>query len=104
MNLSNVKAEYIVLGFLNHETNLELLTFHLPKGKKESQISIPNTIGYRHIAIEVTEIEEMVKRLKSKGIKFLSEVLNNLYGKKLCYFLDPEGIILEPVEYDSSAG
>lgn len=104
MKLPNVKAEYIALGFPNHETNLELLTFYSPKGKKEATLSIPNTIGFRHLAIEVPNIEEVVNKLKSKHIKFLTEVLNNPYGKKLCYFLGPEGIILELAEYGSSAG
>lgn len=99
VNLSPVSADYAALALPDTQTNLELITYYSPQGEKDAQLSVPNQIGFRHIALEVKEIEEVVTALQKKGIKFFSdiEVYNNT--KKLCYFLGPEGIIIELAEY-----
>jgi catechol 2,3-dioxygenase-like lactoylglutathione lyase family enzyme len=98
VNLPNVKAEYIALAIPDTQTNLELIKYYAPEGSVDHHISMPNQIGFRHIALEVEDIESVVTDLKKKGITFFSDiqVYNN---KKLCYFLGIEGIILELAEY-----
>jgi catechol 2,3-dioxygenase-like lactoylglutathione lyase family enzyme len=99
VGLPQVKAEYIMLAIPETQTNLELLKFYAPEGEKDPQISMANQIGFRHIALEVKDIESAVLDLKKKGVPFFSDIqiYNNV--KKLCYFLGPEGIILELAEY-----
>jgi hypothetical protein len=50
--------------------------------------------------MEVKEIEKIVSDLKRKGITFFSNVQTYDDTKKLCYFLGPEGIIIELAEYE----
>lgn len=99
VGLDNVKAEYIALNFPNRETNLELIKYYSPQGDADDKISLPNQIGLRHLAMEVENIEEYFEKLKGMNVKFISEVIDNGMGKKLCYFLGPEGIILELAQY-----
>ena len=51
------------------------------------------------MALEVKDIESVFADLKKKGITFLSDIQVADNWKKLCYFLGPEGIILELAEY-----
>lgn len=99
VHLANVKARYIKLHISHTKTNLELLKFFSPVGEKDPQISKPNQIGFRHIALEVKNIEGVVTDLKKRGVTFFSDIQVYNNKKKLCYFLGPEGIILELAEY-----
>jgi catechol 2,3-dioxygenase-like lactoylglutathione lyase family enzyme len=99
VRLPQVKAEYIALAIPQTQTNLELLKFYTPEGKEDPQISMPNQIGFRHMALQVKDIESAVLDLKKKGITFFSDLQIYNDNKKLCYFLGPEGIILELAEY-----
>ena len=99
VNLSNVKAEYIALAIPDTQTSLELLKYYTPEGESDTHISIPNRIGFRHMALEVEDIESVVADLKKKGIRFFSDIQVADNRKRFCYFLGPEGIILELAEY-----
>jgi catechol 2,3-dioxygenase-like lactoylglutathione lyase family enzyme len=77
---------------------LELIKYYTPGGSVDPHISKPNQIGFRHIALEVEDIENVVIDLKKKGITFFSDIQTH-DNKKLCYFLGIEGIILEFAEY-----
>lgn len=99
VNLPHVKAYYVALSIPNSQTNLELIQYYSPEGKKDPDLSLPNQIGYRHMALEVKDIGKIVDRLKKKDIKFFSDIQTYNVTKKLCYFLGPEGIIIELAEY-----
>lgn len=99
MGIPDVKAEYVALNLPQTQTNLELLKFYAPEENKDPGISKSNTLGFRHLALEVKNIEAIVEKLKKKGIIFFSEIQVYNKRKKLCYFLGPEGIILELAEY-----
>lgn len=98
VGLKGVKASYVALGLFGEKTVIELLQYHSPKGDLNQQIGVPNQIGIRHIAFEVDKIDLKVESLKEKGIEFVSDVQTNPYGKKMCYFKGPDGILLELCE------
>jgi len=100
VNLPDVQADYIALALPNTQTNIELIKYYSPEGERDPKLSLPNQIGFRHIALEVQGIEEVVAELKVKGITVFSDVQVYNESKKLCYFLGPEGIILELAEYE----
>jgi catechol 2,3-dioxygenase-like lactoylglutathione lyase family enzyme len=100
VNLPNVSADYIALALPNTQTNIELIKYYSPEGEKDSKLSLPNQIGFRHIAIEVEEIEKIVSDLKKRETQFFSNIQDYNNSKKLCYFLGPEGIIIELAEYE----
>ena len=82
---------------------LELLEYLTPKSQVDKPMP-PNTLGAMHVAFRVKNIREEMKRLEARGIKFFSpaniEDAGPLEGWKWVYFLDPDGITLELVEYN----
>jgi catechol 2,3-dioxygenase-like lactoylglutathione lyase family enzyme len=96
--LKDVAANYLSLSHEDSSVNLELLQFKNPEGSSDPQISSPNHIGYRHLALDVVNIEVELKRLTELGVEFLGEIQVNSYGRKMCYFTGPDGILLELIQ------
>jgi catechol 2,3-dioxygenase-like lactoylglutathione lyase family enzyme len=98
VGLHDVKSEIVMLRTPDGGANVELVKFQKPVDEKGPQRSSANTLGIRHIAFAVDDIEAVVAKLKKKGVELFSEIQNyqNIY--KLCYVRGPEGIILELAE------
>ena len=98
IGLHGVKTACVMLQTPDGQANLELVKFHTPTDKKGVQQLSANTLGIRHIAFAVDNIEAVVAKLKKKGVEIFSEI--QCYGDsyKLCYARGPEGIILELAE------
>lgn len=56
--------------------------------------SLPAPGGWNRFAIEVSDIEEMVKRLRQAGVHFRNDIITGVGGKQ-CLIDDPSG---NPVE------
>ncbi len=107
VGLSNVRASVVYLE-LPEGPRIELIQYHSPVGKKPDALNIPNTVGIRHIAFRVSGIDGWETRLKVAGVSFFSQI-QSVPGsqvtyaggvrKRLVYFYDPEGNILELCEY-----
>jgi catechol 2,3-dioxygenase-like lactoylglutathione lyase family enzyme len=86
---------------------LELLQYVTPAGAALPENSRANTRGLRHVAFRVDKIAAMVARLRAAGVTLFSDPVKVPPGtvkfaagdKSLCYFLDPDGTILELAEY-----
>jgi len=96
--LKDIQASYIALGHENSPITLELLQYHNPEGSIDPNISNPNQIGFRHLALEVDNLEKETQRLIKIGVEFFSKIQTNPYGKKMCYFTGPDGILMELLE------
>ena len=99
LQVPDVNADYLALSLPDTQTNIELLKFYNSEDKQESTPNRSNQQGIRHIAFEVSDIENTVADLKKKGIQFFSDIKVYTGKKKLCYFWGIEGIILELAEY-----
>ena len=107
VGLKNVNADVVYLVSPGGEPRLELLCFKSPTGDKLSVTSLANTVGLRYLALRVTGIEKTVASLKKAGVPFFGEpvrvptsVVRHAAGQKtLCYFRDPDGVIVELSEY-----
>ena len=101
VQLENVKAVYAQLSLKESGTNIELIQYYCPISLPNRKKEFANQIGIRHLAFEVDDIDEEVKKLKEKGIKFFSKI--EIYPKtekKLVYFYGPDGIIIEMAQYE----
>ncbi|MFC7320028.1 VOC family protein [Halobacillus campisalis] len=98
IGLNDVRETVVMLGVPDGEATLELVKFHTPSDKKGIQQSSANTLGMRHIAFAVEDIEAVVAKLKKKGAELFGEIQNYKNAYKLCYVRGPEGIILELAE------
>jgi catechol 2,3-dioxygenase-like lactoylglutathione lyase family enzyme len=98
VGLNDVKTSFAFFRVPDGQTNIELIKFHTPSDENGIQQPLANTLGVRHIAFAVEDIEAVVAKLKEKGTEAFSEI-QDFEGKyKLCYVRGPEGIILELAE------
>ena len=47
-------------------------------------------VGIRHLALAVTDFDAVYERLKTAGVRFVSEPENNK-GNRVVFFTDPDG-------------
>ena len=79
---------------------IELLNFSNLKPLSDPDCGYPSRIGFRHLAFSVQDIELTVSRLNKFGVEFVSPVRTwEQTGKRLVYFLGPDGILMELAEY-----
>jgi catechol 2,3-dioxygenase-like lactoylglutathione lyase family enzyme len=93
-----VKSTVAMLVTPDGQTKIEFSQFHTPPVEGDAQNLPVNTIGIRHIAFLVEDIDGLVATLKKRGTKMFSEVQNYEDIYKLCYVHGPEGIIVELAE------
>jgi len=98
VGLPNAKTSFVMIGLPDSQMNLELIKYHKPIDKRDIQQSFANTLGIRHIAFVVDDIEATVAKLGKNGVEIFSEIQNYEDTYKLCYIRGPEGIILELAE------
>jgi len=107
VGLKDVEAEVAYVSAAEGDLRIELLRYISPQGEMIDINSFPNTIGVRHIAFQVEGIYTLAEKLKENGVKVISEpvrvpasaIKHDEGYKVLCYFLDPDGVILELAEY-----
>ncbi len=98
IGLQDVKEEVVMLRTPDGEANIELVKFYTPSDEKGMQRPLANTLGIRHIAFAVEDIEAIVAKLKKNGAELFGEIQTYENAYKLCYVRGPEGIILELAE------
>ena len=76
-----------------HE-QLELFSFQSPP----ERIDQPEARGLRHLAFEVSNIEQVINELEEKGVAVEAVRIDPITGKKYTFFPDPDGLPLELVE------
>jgi catechol 2,3-dioxygenase-like lactoylglutathione lyase family enzyme len=107
VGLTDVRAEVVYLD-LPSGPRIELLRYISPDALQAPGVDRPNAIGLRHLAFKVDDIDAVTQRLRAAGVEFFSGVqtvpdAQVTYAggvrKRLVYFRDPEGNILELCEY-----
>jgi len=107
VGLKGVEADVAFVQPPGGGPRIELIQYHAPQGEIFPGHSRPNTHGLRHIAFQIENMAEMRSRLEAAGVKFFGPpvavpggVVEHDDGhKSLCYFLDPDGVLLELAAY-----
>lgn len=107
VGLAGVSADVVYVQPPGGGPRIELIQYHAPDGAALPETALPNTVGLRHIAFQIDDMDEMHARLSDAGVKFVgapvtvpSGVVEHDDGRKsLCYFHDPDGVILELAAY-----
>lgn len=111
VGLSDVHADVAYLDF-DSGPRIELIRYNRPAADRPAGVDKPNAPGLRHFAMKVDDIDVIVTKLKSAGVKFFSEIQRvpdsqvtyaGGIRKRLIYFQDPEGNLLEFCEYKPQA-
>ena len=93
--LDGGKAAWVMLRTPDGAANIEFISFSSPADEGTRQQPSFNTLGIRHIAFAVEDIDAIVARLKNSGAEAFSEIQRFEDGYKLCFVRGPEGMIIE---------
>jgi len=98
VGLEGVRAEIAMMETPDGNGRLELTKFHAPSGRGGDRHAPANTLGIRHVAFEVDDIDAVVTGLRARGAELVGEVERYKDRYRLCYVRGPEGIIVELAE------
>lgn len=79
---------------LNDQYTLELFSFPEPPPRP----SKPEACGLRHLAFEVSNIEEAINHLNNHNVSTEAIRTDEFTGKRFTFFQDPDGLPLELYE------
>ena len=96
--LEGVQAEVVMVRAPDGSGKLELVKYHAPVDKVGTNPSPANRMGFRHIAIEVNDLNTIVDRLYEEGFDTVGEIRDFEDIYRLCYVRGPEGLIVELTE------
>jgi catechol 2,3-dioxygenase-like lactoylglutathione lyase family enzyme len=105
--LEGVRAELMMVRTPDGSGALELVKYHAPTDNTVDTGRRPlpaNRLGFRHIAIEVNDLNTIVAGLRDKGLDTVGEIRDYEDSYRLCYVRGPEGLIVELAEQIASQG
>jgi catechol 2,3-dioxygenase-like lactoylglutathione lyase family enzyme len=96
--LDGVRADVVMVRTPDGTGTLELVKYHEPPDTNGVHPLPANRLGFRHICIEVEDLNGIVDRFRGEGFDTVGEVQDygNVY--RLCYVRGPEGLIVELAE------
>jgi catechol 2,3-dioxygenase-like lactoylglutathione lyase family enzyme len=95
VGLEGVRVDFAMLGTTDGPGRLELVKFHSPSVRDGDGHAPANTLGIRHLAFAVDDIEAAVATARARGGELVGEVESYEDIYRLCYIRGPEGIIVE---------
>jgi len=84
-------------------TRLDLIEWVTPATKGAPPPDLAHA-GAARIALWTIGIDEEYERLKAAGVEFLSEPVGMAGGARFCCFKDPDGTILELIDFGTNKG
>jgi len=96
--LKDVRSDIVMLRTKDGHSRIELSRFQKPKATRSNPNAPVNTLGMGRMMFAVTDMDDVVARLKKHGAELLGEMVNyeNIY--RLCYLRGPEGILIALAE------
>ena len=98
VGLEGVRVEYAMMETPDGHGRLELVKFHSPSVRGGDGHAPANTLGIRHVAFAVDDIDAVVASLRARGAELLGQMERYEDSYRLCYVRGPEGIIVELAE------
>ena len=107
VGLRDVHADVVYLD-LEAGPRIELIRYNRPGMERPGGVDRPNAPGLRHLAFRIDGIDALVTKLSKAGVRFFSQVQQvpdsqvtyaGGVRKRIVYFQDPEGNLLELCEY-----
>lgn len=95
VGLAGVRAAIAMLETPDGHGRLELVKFHAPPVRAGDRQAPANTLGLRHLAFAVDDLDAVVASMRACGAELVGEVENYDDIYRLCYVRGPEGIIVE---------
>ena len=93
--LGNQRVEVAMMRTPDGHSRLELSRFLEPPVVADHRNAPVNTLGYLRVMFAVTDIDEMLGRLRQHGAELVSsEVVQYEDSYRLCYIRGPGGLLL----------
>lgn len=96
--LDGVRAELVFMRTPDGSGRLELVKYHTPADNQGAHPMPVNRLGFRHITLEVDDLNAIVAGLRDQGFDTVGEVRDYEDSYRLCYVRGPEGLIIEFAE------
>lgn len=96
--LDGVRAEMTMVTTPDGSGTLEIIRYHTPADSAGVTLHPANWLGFRHIALEVDDVNAMVERLRTAGYEPVGAVQDYGDSWRLVYIRGPEGLIVELAE------
>lgn len=74
---------------------LELMEFERPEGEDRAAGGRVNDRGITHFCFKVEDVDSAHARIKQAGYAFTCDPVTTPSGRKVAYFRDPDGILVE---------
>ena len=101
VGVPNAKLRQVSL-WVDETTTFELIEY-APRADTTGKPVVNNHLGAAHVCFNVDDIRKTKAELEAKGVTFLSDVNvvdeGPLAGWRWCYFLDPDCLALELIEW-----
>jgi catechol 2,3-dioxygenase-like lactoylglutathione lyase family enzyme len=98
IGLDDVRVDIAMVRTPDGHGRLELTKFHTPEAIGAEPKAPANTLGLRRLMFAVTDIEDVVARLRGHGAELVGELEQYEDSYRLCYIRGPEGIIVALAE------
>ena len=93
--LDGIRAELVFVRTPDGSGRLELVKYHAPADTTGAHPYPVNRLGFRHITLEVDDLNTIVGGLRDQGFDTIGEVQDYEDSYRLCYVRGPEGLIVE---------
>ena len=95
IGLDDVRADITMMRTPDGHGRVELTRFHTPPAVRAEPEDAPaNALGIRRIMFTVTDIDDVVARLRRHGGELVREIAQYEDYYRLCFMRGPEGIII----------
>lgn len=98
IGLEGVRSDIVMMRTPDGHSRIELSRFQKPKALSTEPNMPVNTLGLRRLMFAVTNIDDVVTRLKKRGAELVGEVVQYEDIYRLCYLRGPEGIMIALAE------
>ena len=92
--LEGVRCDIAMLRTPDGHSRIELSSFQQPKALGTEPNAPVNTLGLRRLMFAVTDIDEVLARLRSHGAELMGDVVQYEDFYRLAYVRGPEGIMI----------
>jgi catechol 2,3-dioxygenase-like lactoylglutathione lyase family enzyme len=98
VGLSGVRSDIVMMRTPDGHSRLELSKFQTPRAIPTEPNLPVNTLGIRRIMFAVTDIDNVVTRLKNLGAELIGDIARYEDMYRLCYLRGPEGVMVALAE------
>ena len=92
--LGSQRVEIAMLVTPDGHSRLELSRFLTPPVVADHRNAPVNALGYLRVMFAVSDIEDTLARLRTRGAQLVGEVVQYEEAYRLCYIRGPEGLLI----------